>query len=152
MNYDIKELIDINKHTTISKDSCIYAIITKDSSEQESSLYNYKIMGNFVSVSSNHEEGEYYAHIYNTTYSNFPIGVTSIIIDTYDTYIHDLCLGVVLGISSAIDNYALDNNIILYVFITKNFNSKLELKNIIIKEYSSMVKPEASNFKFSVRI
>jgi len=87
-NKDNNQFIDLNIHTIITKDYCIHMQKLCNSS---------KIKGNYISILNNYGEGKYYAHVFNPNFSNFPLDINIITVDTCDTYLHDLYLGILLG-------------------------------------------------------
>jgi hypothetical protein len=114
-----KNCVDLNQHMIITRDLCIHI--------QKSSLNVHIIKKNFLSVLSKYSEGDCYTHVFNLNYSSFPANIGVVTTDTCDKYVSNVCLSIELGFLSVIDNLALDNDDNFYVFISKDYNSKLEL-------------------------
>ena len=118
-NNENNMFIDLNKHQSITKYSCIHL--------QKFPWNSTKPKRKFIYILKNYGEGEYYAHIFNPNYSNFPACIHTITIDTYNTHLSDLRSYIVFDILSVTGNYTSYSDNDFYVFIAKDYNSKLEL-------------------------
>jgi hypothetical protein len=113
---------NVNKHIIITVDSCIHI---------QKSTYNISsLKDKFIAVFNGHNNDVcmLYSHTFNMR--GFPASIRSVYRDSVEEYVENLCFSIEVGFLSAIDFDAIMNDDNFYVFLSKDYNDKLELMNL----------------------